>query len=77
MSKETILRAWSDEHGDVYRVGRKGAHYFIEDIAPAFTPHAGEVTRQYVSKAEAEEFDPEQTYTDLEYWSATSSRGRA
>jgi len=61
MSKDIILRAWYDENGDLYRVGRRGSRYFVESVAPAFEPHAGEVTRKYVTKAEAEAFDPDPT----------------
>ena len=56
---DKILYRWYDKNGDLFRVGRGGSHYFIERIEPAFTPRAGEVSRQYVSKAEALAFDPD------------------
>ena len=58
MAKKIITR-WLNENGDLYRVGRHGARYFIETITPAWEPHAGEVSRQYVSKDEADAFDPD------------------
>ena len=61
MSEDIILHAWYDDHGDLYRVGRRGSRYFVESVVPAFEPRAGEVARKYVTKAEAEAFDPDPT----------------
>jgi len=58
--RKGYIEVWSDENGDLFRVGQEeGGRYFIEIIAPAFSPRAGEVSRRYVSKTEAEEFDPD------------------
>jgi hypothetical protein len=62
---EKILIRWQDENGDLYRVGRSGSHYFIEIIEPAWEPSAGEVSRVYVSKEEADRFNPD-PYEELE-----------
>ena len=56
---EKIITRWQDENGDLYRTGRSGAKYFIETITPAWEPRAGKVSRRYVSKAEANDFDPD------------------
>jgi len=65
MAQDKITRRWSDENGDLFRTGRNGSHFFTEEIEAAFTPRAGFVTRTYVSKAEAENFDPD-PYGELE-----------
>lgn len=59
MTTDTILEKWSDDNGDLFRIGKAGSRYFIETITPAFRPHAGEVSRYYVTEAEADEFDPD------------------
>ena len=44
-----------DEHGDLFRLGRKGSKYYIEKIVPAFEPGAGTTKRYYKkTKKEAE-----------------------
>jgi hypothetical protein len=54
-----LLRAWADSNGDLFRVERQGSRYFIESITPALEPRAGKVSRRYVTKSEANEFDPD------------------
>lgn len=62
-----LLRAWSDNNGDLFRVKRQGSRYFVESITPAFEPGSGEVSRKYVSKNEANDFDPDPA-GQLEYY---------
>lgn len=62
-----LLRSWADSNGDLFRVERIGNRYFIESITPALEPQAGRVLRKYVSKREANEFDPDPT-GQLEYY---------
>jgi len=69
MENEKILSRWGDEQGDLFRVGRRGSHYFIEQVAPAFSPNPGAVTREYVTKREADAFDPD----PLGQWEMSSS----
>jgi hypothetical protein len=50
-----IIDSCGDEHGDLFRLGRKGSRYFVEKIIPAFEPGAGTRKRYYKkSKKEAE-----------------------
>lgn len=64
--QDKYLRRWSDENGGLFWVGRCGSRYFIESVAPAFTPNAGEKTRRYVSKADAMSFNPDPIGDELE-----------
>lgn len=63
-----LLRSWSDDIGDLFKVYRQGGRYFIETITPAREPGAGKVSRRYVSKQEALDFDPDPA-EELEYYS--------
>lgn len=58
MMRDIVLRSWRDDIGNIYRMGRRGSHYFIELIVPAYERAAGTISRTYVSKARALEFDP-------------------
>lgn len=63
-----LLRSWSDENGELFRVSRQGSRYFIEIITPALEPGAGKVSRRYTGKEEALGFDPDPA-GELEYYS--------
>jgi len=67
MAKDVYLTEWSDENGRTHAIGRRGSRYFIEHVALAYTPRAGEVRREYVSKEKAENFDPDPTGEVLTY----------
>jgi len=65
--KDIYIAEWYDGNGKVYATGRRSNRYFIERVALAYTPRAGEVTREYVSKQEAENFDPDPSGEVLTY----------
>ena len=67
MAKNIYIAEWFDKNGRVHAIGRRGGRYFVEHTALAFTPRAGEVTREHVSKQEAETFDPDPSGEVLTY----------
>lgn len=58
-AKEMTTQTWSNEHGVLYRTGIKGKRYFIDTIGSAFEPDAGKVYRNFATKEEYDNFDPD------------------
>ena len=68
VTSSVIICRWYDENGDRYRVGREGRRHFVETIAPAFSPNAGKVTREYMPEKKAKAFSPgEKILTGLDF----------
>ena len=64
--EDVILERWSDENGDLFRVGRIRGKYYIETIDEAWASQTGTVHRKFVTGMKALGFDPD-PMGELEY----------